>query len=83
VFTEHGAIMAATVLNSRRAVVMSIVVVRVFVRLRQMLRSNAALARKLEALERKYDGQFTMVFEAIRELMAPGPASRTRIGFRP
>lgn len=82
VFTEHGAIMAATVLNSRRAVQMSIIVVRVFVRFRHMLRSNAELARKLNALERKYDGQFDVVFEAIRELTAPAPASRKRIGFR-
>jgi hypothetical protein len=81
-FTEHGAIMAATILNSRRAVETSIIVVRVFVRLRQMLRSNAELARKLDALERKYDSKFETVFEAIRELMAPAPVSRKRIGFR-
>ena len=83
VFTEHGAIMAASVLNSPRAVQVSILVVRAFVGLRQMLQSNAALAKKLEALEMKYDGQFQVVFHAIRELMAPPPASRKRIGFRP
>jgi hypothetical protein len=83
VFTEHGAIMAATVLNSRRAVEMSLVVVRAFVRLRQLLQSNIHLARKLEALERKYDGKFETVFEAIRELMVPPAARRRRIGFRP
>jgi hypothetical protein len=83
VFTEHGAIMAATVLNSRRAVQMSIVVVRAFVRLRQVLLANVHLARKLDALERKYDGQFEMVFEAIRELMAPPVRRSGRIGFRP
>jgi len=82
VFTEHGAIMAATVLNSRRAVQMSIIVVRAFVRLRQLLQSNVHLARKLDALERKYDGQFELVFEAIRELMAPPAPARKRIGFR-
>jgi hypothetical protein len=83
VFTEHGAIMAASVLNSPRAVQVSILVVRAFVGLRQMLRSNAALAKKLEALEMKYDGQFQVVFHAIRELMAPPPVSKKRIGFRP
>jgi hypothetical protein len=83
VFTEHGAIMAASVLNSPRAGQVSILVVRAFVGLRQMLRSNAALAKKLEALEMKYDGQFQVVFHAIRELMAPPPVSKKRIGFRP
>jgi ORF6N domain-containing protein len=82
VFTEHGAIMAATVLNSRRAVLMSIIVVRAFVRLQQLLQSNVHLSRKLDALERKYDGKFEMVFEAIRELMAPPAPRRKRIGFR-
>jgi hypothetical protein len=82
VFTEHGAIMAATVLNSRRAVEMSIIVVRAFVRLRQLLQSNAHLARRLDALERKHDGKFETVFEAIRELMAPPAPRRKRIGFR-
>ena len=83
VFTEHGAIMAASVLNSPRAVQVSIIVVRAFVRLRQMFQSNVELARKLKALEMKYDGQFEIVFQAIRELMAPPAASRKRIGFRP
>ena len=82
-FTEHGAIMAANVLHSPRAVQMSIVVVRAFIRLRQMLRSNAELAKKLDALEAKYDAQFTVVFQAIRELMAPPPVSRKPIGFQP
>lgn len=82
-FTEHGAIMAASVLNSVRAVQVSILVVRAFVRLRQMLQSNAALARKIQALEAKYDGQFDVVFQAIRELMTPPATPRKRIGFRP
>lgn len=82
-FTEHGAIMAANVLKSKRAVQTSIMVVRTFVRLRQMLASHADLARKLAALERKYDAQFKMVFDAIRELMEPPPAPKKgRIGFR-
>jgi hypothetical protein len=81
-FTEYGAIMAANVLNSPRAVQMSILVVRAFVGFRQMLQSNADIAKKLEALEMKYDGQFEVVFQAIRELMMPPAASRKRIGFR-
>jgi hypothetical protein len=83
VFTEHGAIMAANVLNSRSAVGMSVVVVRAFVRLRQMFQSQADLAKRLDSLEARYDGQFGVVFEAIRELMTPRPTSRKRIGFRP
>jgi len=65
-FTEHGAIMLATILNSPVAVQSSIQVVRAFVRLRQMLASNAELARKLDTLEKKYDTQFKVVFDAIR-----------------
>lgn len=81
-FTEHGAIMAANILNSPRAVQASIMVVRAFVRLRQMLASNAELARKLDALEQKYDAQFKVVFDAIRELMTPPPSRpKGRIGF--
>jgi hypothetical protein len=63
VFTEHGAIMAASVLNSRRAVQMSILVVRAFVGLRQFLRSNAALAKKIKGLERKYVGSSMSCFK--------------------
>jgi hypothetical protein len=76
VFTEHGAIMAATVLNSSQAIQVSIRVVRAFVGLRQLLESNARLAKKLAALERKYDGQFAVVFRAIRELMSPRAAPK-------
>ena len=82
-FTEEGVAMLSSVLRSARAVRVNIAIMRAFVRLRQMLRSNADLARKLESLERKYDGEFDVVFQAIRELMAPPPASRKRIGFRP
>lgn len=80
-FTEHGAIMAANVLNSERAVQASVAVVRAFVRLRQMIASNAELARKLAELERKYDAQFKVVFDAIRELMTPPEPKRKQIGF--
>jgi len=68
-FTEHGALMLANVLNSERAAQTSVQVVRVFVRLRQMLASNTELARKLAALEQKYDAQFKVVFDAIRQLI--------------
>ena len=81
-FTEHGALMAANVLNSDRAIEASVQVVRVFVKLRDMLLADKDLARKLDDLEKKYDKQFAVVFEAIRQLMQNGPASPKRIGFR-
>lgn len=81
-FTEHGAIMAANVLNSDRAVQASVQVVRAFVRLRQILASNAELASKLEELEKKYDRQFRVIFDAIRELMTPPASKKKEIGFR-
>lgn len=81
-FTEHGAIMLATVLNSPVAVQSSIQVVRAFVRLRQMITSNAELARKLDSLEKKYDAQFKVVFDAIRQLMIPPEPKKRKIGFR-
>ena len=80
-FTEHGALMLANVLNSERAAQTSVQVVRVFVRLRQMLASNAELACKLEALEKKYDRQFKVVFDAIRRLMSPPAKPKREIGF--
>jgi hypothetical protein len=80
-FTKHGAIMLATVLNSPVAVQSSIHIVRAFVRLRQMLASNTELARKLYALEKKYDAQFKVVFDAIRQLMIPPEKPKRRIGF--
>jgi hypothetical protein len=80
-FTEHGAIMAATVLNSARAIAMSVEVVRAFVRLRELLLSNAELSRKLDELESKYDEQFRVVFDAIRQLMSKEEMPKRRIGF--
>jgi hypothetical protein len=86
VFTEHGAVMAASVLNTPTAVAISIEVVRAFVRLRQLLISHEDLARKLEAVEARltgHDEQFAVVFEAIRELMTPPKAKpKGRIGFQ-
>ena len=83
VFTEHGAIMIATILNSPVAVQASIHVVRAFVRLRQMLASNKELAKRLDKLEEKYDAQFKVVFDAIRQLMTPPEPKRKKIGFLP
>jgi hypothetical protein len=81
-FTEHGVAMLSSVLRSQRAVAVSIEIVRVFVRLRQLLANHADLARKLDALEKKYDAQFKVVFEAIRRLMEPPPDPRRgKIGF--
>lgn len=83
-FTEHGAIQAANVLNSQRAIAMGVFVVRAFVRLRALLASNTALARKLDVLERKYqhhDEAITAVLSAIRELMNPPDPKRRPIGF--
>lgn len=82
VFTEHGAIMAATVLNSKQAVAMSVYVVRTFIRLRQMLATHKDLARKLADMEKKYDSQFKVVFDAIRQLMTPDEPKKKPIGFR-
>jgi hypothetical protein len=75
--------MLSTVLRSRRAVQVNIEVMRAFVRLRQLLQGHAALARKLADLEKKYDGQFRVVFEAINDLMTPSVKDTERIGFRP
>jgi len=74
--------MLSSVLRSRRAVQVNIEIMRVFVRLRQMLQGNADLARKLAELERRYDAQFKVVFDAIRQLMTPPDVPRHKIGFR-
>jgi hypothetical protein len=82
VFTEQGVAMLSSVLNSERAVQVNIAIMRAFVRLREMVGSNKELATKLEALEKKYDGQFRVVFQAIRKLMQPPPSTTSRrIGF--
>ncbi|HEX9591936.1 MAG TPA: ORF6N domain-containing protein [bacterium] len=80
-FTEHGAIMAASVLNTDRAVEVSVYVVRAFVRLRQMLASHKDLARKIEEMEKNYAAQFKVVFDALRALMAPPAPNQRRVGF--
>ena len=81
-FTEQGVAMLSSILRSPRAVEANIEIMRAFVRLREMLQSNAQLARKLAALEQKYDAQFRIVFDAIRELMKPPATSKRPIGFR-
>ena len=84
-FTEHGAIMAATVLNSKRAIEMSIFVVRAFVQMRQALVVNQHVASKLAELEARLDGhddQIKELVDAIRELLEPLPANNRRIGFQ-
>jgi hypothetical protein len=80
-FTEHGAVMLASVLNSEIAVQASVQVVRAFIRLREILMTHKDLARKIDQLEKKYDSKFKIVFDAIRQLMTPPSISKRRIGF--
>jgi ORF6N domain-containing protein len=81
-FTEQGVAMLSSVLRSPRAIRANIEIMRAFVRLRRMLRPTAALIKKIGQMERKYDAQFGVVFEAIRDLMRPPVIARKRIGFR-
>ena len=82
-FTEQGVAMLSGVLKSQRAVHVNIAIMRAFVRLREILADNKDLARRLASLERKYDAQFKVVFDAIRNLMAPQPPTPIRqIGFK-
>lgn len=80
-FTEQGVAMLSGVLKSKRAVRVNVEIMRAFVKFRRMLASNDELARKLEELEMKYDEQFRVVFEAIRQLMTPPQQERKKIGF--
>ncbi len=82
VFTEQGVAMLSSVLNSERAVLVNIEIMRAFVKLRQMLTSNAELARRLDELESKYDKNFKVVFTAIRQLMRTPVRNQKQIGFR-
>lgn len=81
-FTEHGVAMLSSVLNSERAIEVNILIMRAFGRLREMVASHKDLARKLDALEEKYDAQFRVVFDAIRQLMEPPKTKKRSIGFR-
>jgi len=80
-FTEQGVAMPSGVLRSRRAIRVNVEIIRTFVRLRQLLATHVDLARKLEQLEKEYDANFKMVFDAIRELMEPPAPTRREIGF--
>jgi hypothetical protein len=80
-FTEQGIAMLSSVLRSKRAVQVNIEIMRAFVRLRRMIASHAELAKRLDDLEKKYDAQFRVVFDAIRQLMAPESRKLRPIGF--
>ena len=80
-FTEQGVAMLSSVLNSPRAILVNIAIMRAFVKLRDILASHQDLAKKLDSIERKYDAKFKVVFDAIRELMQPPSKLRPRIGF--
>ena len=82
VFTEYGVIMIANILNSQRAVLVSVQVVRAFIRLRELLKSNEVLSRKLDELEKKYDKQFNLVFTTIRHLIDEPSNKKEPIGFK-
>ena len=81
-FTEQGVAMLSSVLRSKRAIQVNIAIMRAFVQLREMIASNKGLARRLNELEKKYDGQFRVVFDAIRQLMEPPSSKSRRIGFK-
>jgi hypothetical protein len=80
-FTENGVAMLSSVLNSKKAVQVNIEIMRAFVRLRKMISSHSVLAKKIVELEKRYDHQFKVVFDAIRELMAPPKPKTKKIGF--
>lgn len=82
-FTEQGVAMLSSVLRSKCAISVNIEIMRAFVKLRQIFLSNAELARRLDELESKYDKQFKIVFDAIRQLMETSVRNRKEIGFRP
>ena len=81
-FTEQGVAMLSSVLNSERAIEMNILIMRVFVKIREMIASNKYLAKRLDELEKKYDAQFKVVFDALRQLMTPPEPVKNKIGFR-
>ncbi len=82
-FTEQGVAMLSSVLNSKRAIQVNIAIMRAFVKLREMIASHKDLAKRLDDLENKYDAQFKVVFDAIRQLMIPSMPKKKPIGFRP
>jgi hypothetical protein len=80
-FTEQGVAMLSSVLNSDRAIQVNILIMRAFTRLRQMLSTHEELKRKIESMERKYDSQFRVVFEAIKQLIDTDEKPKRKIGF--
>ena len=83
-FTEQGVAMLSSVLNSERAVMVNIQIIRAFVNLKRVALTYAGLKHKIEAMEKKYDGQFRIVFKTIKKLLEQPPAAKKRkIGFRP
>ena len=82
-FTEQGVAMLSSVLQSKRAVEVNIAIMRTFVQLRRLMDTNRDLAHKIDALEKKYDEQFAVVFEAIRQLITPASPPKRQIGFHP
>ena len=83
VFTEQGVAMLSSVLNNERAILVNIAIMRAFVKLRDMISSHKDMAKRLDELEEKYDAQFKVVFDAIRQLMTPPETGKKKIGFRP
>ncbi len=81
-FTEQGVAMLSSVLRSKQAVQANILIMRAFVKMRELLISHKDLAKRLDELEKKYDQQFAVVFEAIRQLMAPAPIPKKKFGFQ-
>ena len=82
VFTEQGVAMLSSVLNSERAILVNIAIMRAFVKLRDMISSHKDMAKRLDELEEKYDAQFKVVFDALRQLMTPPEPGKKKIGFR-
>jgi len=83
VFTEQGVAMLSSVLNNERAILVNIAIMRAFVKLRDMISSHKDMAKRLDELEEKYDAQFKVVFDAIRQLMTPPETGKKKIEFRP
>ena len=80
-FTENGVAMLSSVLNSERAITVNIQIMRTFTRIRELIATHKDLARRLDDLEKKYDSQFKIVFDAIKQLLAPPEPKKRKIGF--
>jgi hypothetical protein len=81
-FTENGVAMLSSILNSKQAIQVNIQIMRTFTKLREMLTTNKELKQKIEEMEKKYDAQFKIVFDALRQIMTPPEAKEKKIGFR-